>query len=266
MIIEFPEVNNKLKEVKSEHIYMSIDFGLNNLMTCYISNGKTLILSGRQLLSINRYFDKKINYYQSISDNQQSVRGIKYPKKSKRIKKLYEKGNKQIKHLIHSATKQIIEFAKLNKVDIIIIGDITNIRTDNNIGKINNQKFHKLPFKIIENQIRYKAKENNIKIETQEESYTSTCSPNSIEVNKEYAIKKNRKYRGLYKEDNKIYNADCVGSYNILRKYLCRIGVKIYPAVVGLDSPTMYQWNTNRWINKLNINTSIVENRKLTYL
>ncbi len=45
---------------KDNGIYMSVDLGINNLITCCISTGKCMILSGRQLLSINRYFDKKI--------------------------------------------------------------------------------------------------------------------------------------------------------------------------------------------------------------
>lgn len=86
----------------------------------------------------------------------------------------------------------------------------------------------------------------------QEESYSSQCSPNSVEVSRDYAEKGNRKYRGLYKESNKIYNVDCVGAYNILRKYLCRIE-KSYPAVVGLDTPVMYRWNSMSF----NVNTKL---------
>jgi putative transposase len=54
---------------------MSVDLGINNLITCCISTGKCMILSGRQLLSINRYFDKKIGYYQCIAYAQQKARG-----------------------------------------------------------------------------------------------------------------------------------------------------------------------------------------------
>ncbi|KAA8667697.1 transposase, partial [Clostridium sp. HV4-5-A1G] len=53
IIVEKQDV--KLKE--NNDIYMGIDLGVNNLITAYISTGKTFIISGRQLLSINRYFD-----------------------------------------------------------------------------------------------------------------------------------------------------------------------------------------------------------------
>lgn len=246
IIVELPIVQKK----EDNRIYMSIDMGVNNLMSCFISNGKTFIISGRQLLSINRYFDKKISHYQGISSSQQYSRGMQYPKNTRRINNLYEKRKKQVNHFIHSCTKKIIDIARAENVSKIILGDIKNIRDDSNLGKVNNQKFHKLPFKIIKDKLTYKAEQEGIELMLQEESYSSQCSPNSIEVSKDYAKKSNRKYRGLYKENDKIYNADCVGAYNILRKYLCRIE-KSYPAVVGLDTPVMYRWNSMSF----NVNT-----------
>ncbi|KAA8666936.1 transposase, partial [Clostridium sp. HV4-5-A1G] len=102
---------------------------------------------------------------------------------------------------------------------------------------------HKWFYKRLTDKITYKAEDRGISIEKQEESFSSQCSPNVKEVSKEYAERSNRKYRGLYKENNKIYNADCVGAYNILKKYLCRIEKSI-PAVVGLDTPEMYRWSS----------------------
>lgn len=252
IIIELPDI--KVRE--DNNIYMSIDMGINNLMTCYISTGKTFIISGRQILSINRYFDKEISYYQSISDSQQYSKGIKYPKSSKRINKLYAKRRKQLNHLLHTATKTVIDIADKEGVCKVIIGDIKNIREDKNLGKTNNQKFHKWSFKKIKDKLIYKAEQKGIAIELQEESYTSQCSSYTKEVSEEYALKSNRKYRGLYKENNKIFNADCVGAYNILRKYLCRIS-KTYPAVVGLDIPVMYYWNNQYFIRNTKLPISM---------
>ena len=77
-------------------IYMAIDLGVNNLMTCYASTGKSMIISGRQLLSINRYFDKEIAYYQSIIYAQQEASGGKHKKSNRRIQQLYAKRKKQV--------------------------------------------------------------------------------------------------------------------------------------------------------------------------
>jgi len=243
IILDLP----KVEYVEDNNIYMSVDLGINNLMTCYISTGKSHIISGRQLLSINRYFDKQIAYYQSIAYKQQAAAGTKYPKDTRRIRQLYTKRNKQVNHLLHAATKQIIKIASDEGVSRIIIGDLCHIRDNNNIGRKNNQKFHKWPFKRIIDLITYKAEDKGIKVEKQDESYSSQCSPYAKEVTKEAARKENRKYRGLYIIEGKAFNADCVGAYNILKKYLCRIG-KPNPAVVGLDNPEAYRWNSHLFI------------------
>lgn len=243
IIIELPEASFK----QDNGIYMSIDLGINNLITCYVSTGKSLIISGRQLLSINRYFDKEIAHYQAITYAQQSAEGIKYPKDTKRIKQLYSKRRKQVFHLLHTAAKEAINFALDNDVSRIIIGDVSHIRDNKNIGKKNNQKFHKWPFARIEHLLRYKAEDKGITIDLQEESYTSQCSPYALEVSKNGTSKANRKYRGLYIVDGQVFNADCVGAYNILKKYLCRIGSSS-PAVVGLDNPKAYRWNYHNFI------------------
>lgn len=201
-----------------------------------------MLLSGRQLLSINRYFEKTIAHYQSIAHCQQRSEGIKYPNDTKRIKQLYAKRKKQVDHLLHAAAKAAINFAQKEDVSKIIIGDVSNIRDNNDMGKVNNQKFHKWSFAKITHLLNYKAEDKGIATDKQEESYTRQCSPYCHEVSQAAASKQNRKYRGLYMVDGKVLNADCVGAYNILKKYLCRIG-KPNPAVVGLGTPMAYRWN-----------------------
>lgn len=236
MITELPKAEYK----PDNGIYMSVDLGINNLITCYASTGKSLIISGRQLLSINRYFDKKIGHYQSIAYAQQSAWGIKYPKKTKRIEMLYDKRSRQVEHLLYTAAKKVVDFGVSEGVSKIIIGDITHIRDEKDMGRVNNQKFHKWPFGRIKQLLEYKSEDQGIQTEMQEESFTSQCSPYAEEVSEQYANKSNRKYRGLYADDGQIFNADCVGAYNIMRKYLCRTG-QTSPAVVGLDNPMMYR-------------------------
>jgi putative transposase len=244
IIVELPQT--LLKE--DNGIYMAIDLGINNLITCHASTGKSMIISGRQLLSLNRYYDKEIGYYQSIAYAQQSAAGVKYPKDTKRIRQMYKKRRKQVEHILHAATKQVMDFALQEDVSRIIIGDITHIRDGSKWGRVNNQKLHKWPFGKIINLLSYKAQDRGINIDMQEEKYTSQCSPHALEVSKEHARRSNRKHRGLYVVECKAYNADCVGAYNILKKYLCRIGHKTIPAVVGLDTPKAYRWNNHCFV------------------
>lgn len=243
IIIELP----KPKVKQDNEIYMGIDLGVNNLMTCYVSTGKSFIISGRQLLSINRYYDKTIGHYQSIAYADQSAKGSNYPKDTQRIKQLYEKRRKQVNHLLHAAVKHVLDIAEQENVGRIVIGDVAHIRDNKDMGRKNNQKFHKWPYARIRDMLTYKAEDRGIAVEKQEESYTSQCSPYEVEVSEMTADKGNRKYRGLYIAKGITHNADCVGAYNILKKYLCRIG-KPNPAVVGLDIPEAYRWNYQRFV------------------
>lgn len=236
----------KAPEIKeNNHKYLAIDLGINNLMACYNNTEqKSFIIDGGQYLSINRYFDKKIKHYQSIINAQGK-------KTSKRIKQLYAKRRKQLLHLIHAATKKITEYCKDNEITRVIVGDIKRIRDNNNPGKRNNQKLHKLPFKTIYNQLEYKLKLAGILLIKQNEAYTSKCSPYSPEISSQYAAGKNRIYRGLYidKEKKKVFNADSVGAFNILRKYLQKkkkLSIsKLNPE--RLNRVKKYKWDRHRF-------------------
>ena len=94
-----------------------------------------------------------------------------------------------------------------------------------------------LPYNRLYSMMEYKLKMYGIRFVRQEESYTSQCSPLSPEVEKRYAQPCNRKQRGLYRDRNRKYNADAVGAYNILRKYLSVSGEKKELSVTGLKTP-----------------------------
>ena len=54
---------------------------------------------------------------------------------------------------------------------------------------------------------------------------------------KRYAEESNRKERGMYVTDGVRYNADAVGAFNILRKYLSVSGKQKELSVTGLKTP-----------------------------
>ena len=53
---------------------ISIDFGLDNLATCVDTNGASFIVDGRELKSINQWFNKENARLQSIKDRQKIER------------------------------------------------------------------------------------------------------------------------------------------------------------------------------------------------
>ena len=215
--------------------YLSIDLGLHNLMTCYDNEGKTFIV-GRKYLSLSYFYNKEIARVQSQWANMQTAQGNKYPKISKHVRKLYQKKNNCIKDYLHKMTRYITDYCAKNKIHTVVIGDIKGIRKGNDLGSRINQKLHSLPYEHIYMQLEYKLKMKGIRLIRQEESYTSQCSPQSQEVSRIYAEKKNRKKRGIYAAGAVIYNADAVGAYNILRKYNAVSGKEIQLPIIGLSN------------------------------
>jgi putative transposase len=213
--------------------YLSIDLGLSNNFTCYDSKGDSFIING--FMDATHYYDKKIAYYQSISDAQQAAQGIKYPKKSNRILNLYRKKNHCVNNFLHKATREIAEYCYKNNINRVIVGDIKRIREDKNIGR-SNQQLHSFPYEKTYQLLEYKLKRMGIVLVKQKEYYSSQCSPDTPKVSKKYAAKSNRKYRGLYITKDAVYNADCVGAYNILRLYLSK-NKKEIPQYGNLSSP-----------------------------
>ena len=190
---------------------LSIDLGLHNLMTCYDSgNGKTFIL-GRKYLALERYFHKEIARVQAQWYGQQSGKGVKHPVTSKHIRKLYKRKQDSVTDYLHKITRYLAEYCREQGITCVVTGDIRNIRREKDLGHRTNQKFHSLPYNRIYIMLEYKLKR--------------------------YAEPSNRKERGSYRDGNRVYNADAVGAYNILRKYHSVSGVKKELSVTGLKTP-----------------------------
>lgn len=230
VVYEVPDV--KMQEDNGR--YLSIDLGLHNLLTCYDNEGRSFIL-GRRYLSICRKYDKEMARLQSQWGKCQSAQGIKYPKPSKHQRKVQRKKNNSIRDYLHKMTRYVVEYCKEQEIHTVVIGDITGIRKGKNLGRQTNQKLHGLPYGRIYTQLEYKLAMNGIRMIRQEESYSSQCSPYSEKVSKEYAEGRNRCMRGLYKEEECIYQADAVGAYNILRKYSNKSAKEIKLPVMGLS-------------------------------
>ena len=216
---------------------LSIDLGLHNLMTCYDSeNGKTFIL-GRKYLELERYFHKEIARVQAQWYGQQSGKGVKYLATSKHIRKLYKRKHDSVTDYLHKITRYLAEYCREQGITCVVAGDIRNIRREKDLGHRTNQKLHSLPYNRIYIMLEYKLKLYGIQLIKREENYTSQCSPLAPEVSKRYAEASNRKERGMYITDGVRYNADAVGAFNILRKYLSVSGKQKELSVTGLKNP-----------------------------
>ena len=232
VIYEIPDT----KELCDNGRYLCVDLGLHNLMTCYDNSGKSFIL-GRRYLAITHHYDKEIARVQSQWARIQASKGVKYPKPSRHLLRLYEGKRHAVKDYLHKVTRHVADYCRDNSINSVVIGDITGIRKDNDLGSKSNQKLHSLPYAQLYTMLEYKLKLYGIRLIKQEESCSSQCSPKSEAVAREFATKSNRIERGLYTDGKQAYNADAVGAYNILRKYSAASGIVITMPVSGLSNP-----------------------------
>ena len=216
-----------VKPFADNNKYLSIDLGIHNFITCMNSSTGENFIVGRKYLALCNYYAKEISRVQGQWYLQQSSRGIKYPKSSKHINRLYKNRNNAILDYLHKITRYVVSYCRDNDIHTLVIGDITNIRKGKDYGNITNQKLHALPYKKLYIMLKYKCELEGIRFVMQKEAYSSQCSPFASEVSSKYANPSSRVHRGLYKDNGCVFNADAVGAYNILRLYLARQNKKV---------------------------------------
>lgn len=229
--IKMIKIRKKKEEYEMEIIYekeekqnnvewknvVSIDLGLNNIVACTnIENNNSLLVSGKEIKSKNRYINNEIERLQKIQ--MYMLKNSNKYKSTKRIKKLYEYRKNYIETYMHKVSRMVIEYAKLNKCSTIVIGDIKDIKYKMDY----NRNFVQIPIQNLVNKIEYKAKLEGIKVEKVSEKYTSGVSAlDEEEIIKENYNTKRRVTRGLFiTNKGKRINADINGSLNILRRYV----------------------------------------------
>ena len=227
---EIQEENIKLNTKNA----LAIDLGINNLCTCVTNTGKSFIVDGKKLKSINQFFNKKNTKLQSIRDKQ----NIKRLTKQQFL--ISRKRKNRINDYINKTCRYIIDYCLSNNIGTLVVGYNQSFQCKTNLGKKNNQIFTQLPFGKIREKLEYLCKRYNINYILQEESYTSKASffdndklPIYNADNPQiYEFSGKRIKRGLYQtKDGYRFNADCNGALNILRKskavdliVLCRRG------------------------------------------
>ena len=200
---------------------LAIDLGINNLCTCVTNTGKSFIVDGRKLKSINQFFNKQNAKLQSIKDKQ------KIKKQTKQQYLISNKRKNKVNDYINKTCRYIINYCLTNDIGTLVIGYNQSFQCKSNIGKKNNQIFTQLPFGKIREKLEYLCKRYNINYILQEESYTSKASffdnddlpIYNMDNPQTYEFSGKRVKRGLYQtKNNYLFNADCNGALNILRK------------------------------------------------
>ena len=201
---------------------LAIDLGINNLVTAVSNTGKSFIIDGRRLKSINQWFNKENSRLQSIKDKQHFGK-----KTTKRQKDIVRDRNNKVNDYMNKAARIIIDYCVMNDIGTLIAGYNVTFQRNSHIGKQNNQNFVNITYGHLRDKLSYLCKLNSIVYIEQEETYTSKASfwdKDEIPVYnndnpKKYVFSGNRVHRGLYKtSDGKLLNADINGALNIMRK------------------------------------------------
>ena len=201
---------------------LALDFGINNLVTAVSSNGRSFIIDGRRLKSINQWFNKENARLQSIKDKQHFGK-----KTTNRQKAIARDRNNKVNDYMSKAARKIVDYCIANDIGTLVAGYNVTIQRDSYIGKQNNQNFVNIPYGLLRDKLSYLCELNGITYVEQEESYTSKASfwdKDNIPVYnndnpKEYQFSGSRIHRGMYKTASGFnFNADVNGALNIMRK------------------------------------------------
>ena len=228
---------SKEKELSNDNgKYISIDIGINNLATiCNNVGVSPIVINGKNLKSINQWYNKKSSYYKEIAKR---MNNLDY---TRRMNKITMKRNNKIDDCMHKSSKMIVEYAYNLGCNTIVIGNNKDWKRESSMSKKVNQSFVGIPHQKLIKMIQYKALDYGINVILTEESYTSGTSF----LDQEEPIKKNynksrRVYRGLFVSDEgKKINSDVNGAYQILKKVFPNayangiVGVGLHPVVVN---------------------------------
>ena len=210
--------NRKTKALRNIKNIISVDFGINNIITAVSNVSRPLIIKGTLLKSINQWFNKENARLTSIYKLQN--RKLKYLPSGKLKDYLLDKRYKRFENLLHKISRKFVNYCINNDIDTVVIGYNDGWKQNIKMGRRNNQNFVNISFLNLLHKIEYKSEDSGIRVIKNEESYTSKCSfLDNEEITKHSSYLGKRLKRGMFKSSRGIeINADCNGAGNIRRK------------------------------------------------
>jgi IS605 OrfB family transposase len=267
--IEVQVVYEKEINVDNLSIYQAgIDIGLDNLFSVVSDNPelRSFIVSGKELKSYNRWFNKKVAEIRRHID--QLLNMIKEEKDEEKRKileehyhwlrkylwNLYKARERKLDNWVHHVTRRLADILYETGHRVVYIGKDAIDKTGINLGSRINEQYVYVPHRKVVSVMKYKCEELGIRVVEVDEKYTSKCSPISDDIvgvqnkkanGEEVQFSGKRVKRGLYKDLklNKVFNADLVGAINILKvgAKLRRILIDMRILFVKLCNPVKFK-------------------------
>ncbi|MDJ0659054.1 MAG: transposase [Crocosphaera sp.] len=277
----YVEYSYKLDEIEQPlldySLALGLDHGVTNLVTGVSNFGKSFIVDGRKIKSINQRYNRAIALKKKAiqrglgrgfqgADAGSAHSPLAFPHERLNqegkhrdywdddLAKLTDKRNNQIRDVINKAARFIINYCLKHQIGNIVFGWNDGQKDSINIGKTNNQNFVQIPMARLKNRISELCKYYGIVFTETEESYTSRSSfldndllPKFGEKPASYKFSGKRIKRGLYQtQKGWLINADCLGAINVLKKVATQLNISLTKVGKGaLTLPKRYDLYKN---------------------
>ncbi len=212
---------------------LGIDHGVDNWLSCTSTKGKSFIVNGRKIKSINQRYNRFVAKYKQ---------GKNQDYWDEQLEQATHQRNCQMRDAINKAARFVINYCLKHQIGHIVFGWNDRQKDSINIGKTNNQNFVQIPTARLKNRIRQLAESVGIIFTETEEAYSSQASfldndlvPKYGEKPKGYKFSGKRIKRGLYQTARGwLVNADTQAAANCLRKVATQLGFNL--AKVGKEA------------------------------
>ena len=143
----------KAEEIQSnleENHALAIDFGIDNLAACVTSKGKSFIIDGKRLKSVNQWFNKENARLQRIKEKQ------KFGKECTNRQEIIRRNrNNKVNDYMNKSARMIINYCLNNHIGTLVCGYNKTFQRNSGIGKKNNQNFVNIPFGKLREKLEY---------------------------------------------------------------------------------------------------------------
>ncbi|WP_237397269.1 transposase [Okeania sp. KiyG1] len=236
-----------------------MDHGVNNWLTCVSNVGTSLIIDGKHLKSMNRWYNKQVSI---IKENKPT--GFW----SNKLAAITEKRNRQIRDGINKAARIVINHCLKNSIGTIVFGWNKGQKNEIELGHKKNSEFVPIPTARLKERIAQLCDEYGIIFIETEESYTSIASfldgddlPIYGEKPDDWKPSGKRIKRGLYRTgSNWCVNADCNGAANIITKVSRKLSLDLSRLCRGtLTCPQrVYLWSAKKKRSNMDLSCCVV--------
>ena len=205
-------IEEECMQVESDNI-CAVDLGEIHSIASIDNNSNPLIITGREIRSIQRFRNKELGKLQrKLSYCTKNSRN--YKKYRKAIRKLTSKSDAKMDYCINKTAKLFMEYVFENDIKTVVVGDLKNFNMNLSSSYSTQQKVCQWIHGQMVRRIKYNLERYNIEVIEISEAYTSQTCPSCQSKYKPT----NRNY--ICKSCGYENHRDIVGAINILSKYI----------------------------------------------